>query len=324
MTRVFSFVALLAVAMFAVAQAPTDRAGWVKEIEAALEAEKDAEAVALVRKAAKALPDEAGFRSVAEWFEAHGEKRIKDKGYEAGLAVAERALKVLPDNEKATMRVWRSKLYRFWSQELLDKKDVAGSFKVLSGAYKLYPEDPHVHIGVAYHAQEALAIAEGKSVDALIAEYQALLKEFPKVDDIPRRGHRQAAIAIQKLVDAEKFKDALQAVDRYAPLYSKPEHRVDMTSIAYDGWALHLAAKKQYEAALEKYVEGLKALPDHPRLRNNAAAIVDEWSAPARAEKKWDEAIRIYSVGLKYFPNERYLQDRKAYCEEMKKGDKEK
>jgi tetratricopeptide (TPR) repeat protein len=314
------FVVLLAGTSIApgFAQDPTDRAGWVKQIEAALDAGKDQDALLIIARAAKALPDEKSFRKPADWFERHGEKAIKDKGWEAGFAVAERALKVLPMNEQSSILAWRSSLYQFWSQELLGKKDVAGSLKVLAKGYDLYPNDPDIQAGIAFHAQQALAIAEAKSVDAVIEQYQSLVKQFPKVAEIPRRGQRVAEHAVTKLVEEKKFQEAVKVVDRYGPLIANPEQKAVVGGIAYEGWALHLADKKEYESAVAKYAEGLKAYPDHARLKGNMLIIVERWAEPAIAAEKWDEAIRIYGVALKHFPDNPTLTQSKKQLEKLK------
>jgi tetratricopeptide (TPR) repeat protein len=309
---------LLAMQVRTLAQDPTDRAGWVKLIEASLEEGKDAEALAAIRRAAKAMPDESAFRRAGAWFERHGDKRIKEKGHEAGLAVAERALKVLPADEKPAVIDWHCAVFRFWSEELLDKKDADGSLKVLARAYALYPSENRIHNGVGYHTQEAMKLAAAKSEDDVIELFKSLTKQFPNVEDIGKRGHRYTALAIVKLVEEKKFDDALKAVDRYGPLLVRPEYRADMAGIAYNGWALHLAKKKEYEPALAKYAEGLKAYPGQRLLTANAQAIADEWADPAVEGKKWDEAITIYQKALKYLPNDPYLLERKEKFERAK------
>ena len=303
-------------------QDPTDRAGWSKQIETALESAKDQEALAIIGKAAKALPDDPIFRDSARWFERHGEKRIKEKGYEAGFDVAERALKVLPADEQAGILAWRRSLYRFWSQELLEKKDVDGSLKVLAKGYDLYPNDSNLQTAIAFHAQEALNVAEAKSVDAVIELFQALSKQFPKVAEISRRGQRHTTLAVNKLVAAKKFKEAIEAVDRYGPLLPMPEQRAEVGGIAYEGWALHLADKKEWEPALAKYAEALKVYPGHVRLLGNAGIIANNWAKPAIKAKDWDEAIRIYGIALKHLPDHPELRERLKECEKMKETKK--
>jgi len=306
----------------ALGQEPTDRAGWIKLIDAALESGKDQDALVIAGKAAKALPNDPNFRYAARWFERFGEKRIKEKGYDAGFEVAERALKVLPADEHTSIVVWRNSLYRYWSQELLQKKDFDGSLKVLEKGYALYPTDPHVQGGIAFHTQEALKVAEAKSLDAVIEQYQNLRKQFPKVEDIVQRGQRVAEVAVTKLVDGEKFKEAIDALERYGPLLPRPEQRASVGGMAYEGWALHLADKKEWESALAKYAEGLKAYPGHSRLLGNAGIIANNWARPAVQAEKWDEAIRIYTIAMKYLPDHPVLLQRKAECEARKKEKK--
>lgn len=304
------------------AQEPKDVAGWIKQIEAALEAGKDTDVLTILDKAGKAFPDEASFRKPAVWFERHGEKRIKDKGYEAGLDVAERALKVLPANQNASILAWRNSIFRYWSQDLLDKKQVDASLKVLERGYALAPSDGNVLAAIAYHTQEALRITEAKSADAAIEHFQTLSKQFPKVDEVAVRGQKHPGFVVRKLLEQNKFKEAVETVDRYRILLPKPEHRAEVGAIAYDGWAVHFIDKKEWEAALDKYKEGLKAYPEQKLLLRNVQATVEEWAAPSIKAKKWDEAIRIFGVGLKYFPANTYLEGRKTSCEKMKAAEK--
>ena len=73
-TRHMIFVLTLVVmaASQSSAQEPKDRAAWAKQIEAALAAGKDKDAVALIAQAAKALPDDTHFQAPADWLSRYG------------------------------------------------------------------------------------------------------------------------------------------------------------------------------------------------------------------------------------------------------------
>src|SRR5262249_55221055 len=129
---------------------------WEKYVEDRLEAGQDLEALALIRRATKDVPGEKEWQSESSWFSRFGEKRIKKLGWEAGLEVADRGLKALPEAEGKKLREWRGSVFRQWSQSLLDKKDAAGSLKVLARAYALDDADKEIHAGIGYHTQEAL------------------------------------------------------------------------------------------------------------------------------------------------------------------------
>jgi tetratricopeptide (TPR) repeat protein len=292
---------------------------WDEYIEATVAAGKDEEAVALAARAATALPDNKDFRSPSRWFIFHGEKRIKADGWDAGLAVADRGLKVLSPSEGKALSKWRISVFRHWSQERLDQADADGSLKVLARAYALDPKDKEAVAGIAYHTQEALRKVEDRSgVAAAVAHFKALRKQFPDVAEVAKEGEAHAARAVERLAREKKYKEAVAAVETYGALLPKPEQRARVGGAAYDLWASDLAAAKEWKGALDVYAEGLKAYPKHELLTHNGLATVDEWAAPAVEAKKWDEAARIYKTGLEYFPGNDHLLRKKKACEDMK------
>jgi tetratricopeptide (TPR) repeat protein len=291
---------------------------WRRYVEATLASGKDDEALALLRRAAKAVPDEREFRSEHDWFVGLGEKQIKQKGWEAGLEVVDRGLKVLPPAEGKKLKEWRVGVLRRWSQSLLDRHDFDGSVRVLARAYALDGDDREVRAGIAYHAHKAFAALEKKpGLPALIEHYQALVQQFPRVTEIAEAGESHATQAVLRLTQARKFEAAIEAAQQYRPLLARPEQWAEVGAIPYDRWARHLAEQKDWEAALAKYAQGLRAFPGQQRLANNAGATVDEWAQGAIRAKKWEEAIGIYKVGLKYFPEDTHLRARLSYCEKM-------
>jgi tetratricopeptide (TPR) repeat protein len=298
------------------------RIAWAGYIEATLKSGKDKDALALIGRAAKAVPGDKDFQSASHWFIRHGEKCIKEKGWEAGLAVVGRGLKVLPAGEGKKLLGWRSVVFRRWSQSLLGKQDADGSMKVLARAYALDPTDREVIAGIAYHTQEALWIMENRGLPAVMKHYEALRNQFPKVDEIPRCGRSHAVRAVNKLADAKKFKEAVEAVGGYRTLTAKPGQQAELGGIAYDRWARHLASNKKWKEALDKYKEGLTAFPGQQRLANNAIATIDRWARLAIGPGDWDEAIRVYKVGLEYFPGDSHLQHNLRCCEKMKGASK--
>jgi tetratricopeptide (TPR) repeat protein len=297
------------------------RAAWVQYIEATLQGGDDKAALAVIARAVAAAP-EGDFPSAAIWFIRQGERRLKDGDWEAGLAVAERGLRALPEAEAKQLREWRGHLFRRWSEWHLDEKqgpDIEGSVKALARGYALDENDPLVIAGLAYHTQEALKILERKEGrKAAIDHYQALRKQFPRVDRIAATAATFAWKAAQRRLDDKKFEEAVAAADEYQVLLSRPEQRADLTGVAYAGWARSLAADKQWKAALDKCREGLKAAPKQTRLIQAARAIVDEWAGPEIDAGHWDEAIGIYAVGLDYLPGDTHLQEKKETCAKRK------
>jgi tetratricopeptide (TPR) repeat protein len=282
---------------------------WARYIESLLGDKRDKDAVATVRRAAKAMPANSDFRRAGEWFERLGSKHMEAEAWEEMLAVVDRGLAVVDATDAKELRTWRSGAFRQWSQAYLEKKDADGSLKVLERAHKLDATDSEVIAGLSFHTQSSLAFLESdKDSAAMAAHFLSLCKKFPKVAAIAEAGTAHASRAVADLVEKEKFADAVGAVQRYAPLLATPEARAEVGSRAYDGWARHLAEKKEWQAAVDKYGEALKAYPKHDRLTNNLRATVGEWAQLAIEANDYTEAARIVRTGLKFLPDDNSLK----------------
>jgi len=156
------------------------------------------------------------------------------------------------------------------------------------------------------------------SVAAMIAFIVTLVVGMHEVDDgLGVRSLQGDSLTLGGV--SQKFAEAVAAVDQYQPLLARPEQKAELAGIAYDCWARHLAHKKKWQAALDKYKEGWAAGADKDHLTKNAIATIDEWASLVIEAKQWDEAIRIYEIGLKdYFPGNSHLQHNREYCEKMR------
>jgi tetratricopeptide (TPR) repeat protein len=292
---------------------------WETYILALLAEKRDAEAVAAVAKAGTALPDKADFRDPGKWFQRHGDRHVKAREWEAAIGVVERGLMVLSPEQCRSLKAWRSDVFRWWSQVLLDEKDCDGSLKVLARAYALDPTDRAVIDGIGFHTHESLATIEAKDGrEKMAAHFRVLRDQFPRVEVVIRNGRAHAGQSVQTLVEQKKFAEAVAAVKQYEPLLGTPADRAAVGAVAYDGWARSLAAKKEWKPALDKYAEGLKAYPGNQLLKNNLGVTVDKWAERAVGKMEWAEAARIYRLGLNYLPGEARLK-RNAEVFERKK-----
>ena len=270
--------------------------------------------MAVIARASLAVPDDADYRSGAYWFRRHGEKQRDKNGWEAALAVVERATKALPDAEAKKILLWRSSLFCRWSSNLLSKKDAEESLKVLARAQALDPKDPAIAAGIAYHTQETLALlARDQGIERAVAHYQDLRRRFPAEKEIEAMAWSFAWRRIGALADQKKFLEATTAVAELEPLVG-PKKIPELGGHAYDLWARHFARAKQWQTALEKYQEGIKKYPEEKRLTDYAAGTVDAWARTFMDRREWDQAIQVYQDGLKLFPDARLLQNNLNYC----------
>jgi tetratricopeptide (TPR) repeat protein len=289
---------------------------WQDYIEARLGSDEYEPALKLIRRAAGEPTTENDLKRPGYWFVRHAEKRL-GAGWEAGLDAADRGSKLLSAAEAGELNEWRTSAYRRWSQSLLKNEDVEGSLKVLTRAYALDPHDRELIEGIALHTQEALKIVENRSgLPAMIEHYQILRRAFPDVDAIAECGRSHALRAMMRRADAKEFPEAVAVLDRYRPLLKSPEQCAELGGAVYDRWARSLA-EDDLEAALAKYVDGLKVYPGQHLLVNNAIALVDK-RAFLLIKEKPDEAIRLYNLGLKYFKGNDHLLNNLRYCEESR------
>lgn len=296
---------------------------WAQYIEATLADGRGTDALKVIERAAAALPSDRDFRKPAVWITRHADKIQRDKGWEAALDAVESGLKLLPQDARKELLQERSSMYRSWSQSLLAKNDIDGSLKAMARAYALDPKDKEIAAGISYHTQEALRRIQDKSgLEAAVAHYKVIREQFPDVSDVKDRGAGLAFSRIDKLANEKKFAEAVAAISTYRPLFASADQEAQAAAIAYGRWGRALSDKKEWQPALDKYKEGLKAYPKQEHLHSGALATVDHWARPAMNAKNWDEAIRIYDVGLEYFPADRHLLHNKDYCENMKQRSK--
>jgi hypothetical protein len=289
---------------------------WEAYIDARLGSDEYQSALMLIRRAAGEPTTEIEFRRPSYWFIRHAEKRLKT-GWEAGLDAADRGSNLLGTAEARELSAWRTSAYRRWSQSLLEKEDVEGSRKVLARAYALNPRDRDLIEGIGLHTQEALRIVENRSgLPAMIEHYRIVQREFPDVDAIAECGRSHAVRSVMRRIQAKEFEEAVAVLKRYRPLMKTPEQYAELGGAVYDRWARSLA-EDDIEAALVKYVDGLKVYPGQDLLENNALALLDKKAFPLIKEKP-DEAIRLYNLGLKYFKGNDHLLNNLRYCEESK------
>ncbi len=237
---------------------------WTQYLDAEFDAGRYAEGLKLRERVAAALPKAEDFQTKAGWFTRAAQRRTKDS-WPAAMAVADEGLMRLTGDEAKVIAGWKADGYRQWSQELLEKGDVARSLKVLAGALADDPKNETLLAGLGYHAQEALGrLEKDKGLTAAIAHFKELREKFPKHAAIAEAGAGHAFRAIDGLADDKKFAEAVRAAAEYKPLAE--DRADDLLATSYHQWVRALAKEKKWKEAMGKYAEGLKALPKNDRL----------------------------------------------------------
>jgi len=279
----------------------------------------DSQAQKAIGIAQRSLPDKSDFRSAGPWIR-YAQNAYSKTGRDAALAVVARGLAAAPEADQPALHKHRVEIFRRWSQDLLDKKDFAGSLKVLSQAQALEPTSSDLQSGVAYHGQKALEHldADGRNPAAAIAHYELLLASFPEIDDVRSVGMTHASRAVKAMCRKRAFPQALVAAEQYAPLASTSDQKAELIARVWNDWAETYTEKHEWQAAADKYLEGLEVVPGQSMLVSGVRRCFDKLADSAITGKQWDDAIAIYDRGLTHLPGDYHLSNNRSYCVERK------
>jgi tetratricopeptide (TPR) repeat protein len=287
----------------------------LEQIAELLKNKKDREAQAAIEFAATVMPKESDFQESTPWFR-FANRRYEDEGGEAALAVVERALTTAPAADHEELRKHRTELLCRWSSSLLDKEDFNGALKLLVRAFKIDPTNSELHGSIAYHVQEALAsLAKGGAAPAAaVAHYRVVLAEFPEAKVVGEMAIAHAQRTLSQMCDDKKYTEALATAAVYAPLAGTKDQAQGLISQVYSEWGYSFREQMNWTAAVEKYLEGLKVVPDSERLLSRALSAIDDWAEVSMKTNDWDAAIKVYDRGLVYLPNSGHLKNNREYC----------
>lgn len=252
------------------------RAAWALAVRAAVADGRDELAVRAAGRAAAAVPDEPLFREVAPWFLWHAAEDAAPDDYEAKALIADRGLEVVRPADARPLLEYRLALVRRASEARLDRGDLGGSLDALGLGFDRGPDDPRVRAGIAYHTQEALALADRRGPAALLAHWAAVRRRFPNVPEVADGGRRHALRAVEALLKAEKFEAAADAVGRYGPLLADPKRRAELAGRVYDAWAAPAVTAGDWAEAVRVYDRGLERFPGDPHLLHNRRACAQK------------------------------------------------
>lgn len=287
----------------------------LEQFDSLVQNKKDQEAQAALDFAAATLPLADDLRSARPWM--RSASRVNEsEGGEAGVGIVRRALAVAPATAHEELKKHQTHLFLRWSQQGLEKGDLPDALKILARAYAVDPKNDDLLRGIAYYLQESLdkLAAAGDNVPAAATHYRTVAAQFPQEKVVGEIGAAHALRTIHRLCEDGKFEKALAAIPDYIPIVGVGEGRDRLAEQVYGSWANQLRSRKQWTAAIEKCLEGLKVVPKSDRLLNGALKAVDDWAEPAISAKDWDEAIKIYDRGLAYLPDNGHLKNNRDYC----------
>jgi tetratricopeptide (TPR) repeat protein len=153
---------------------------WHQFAEATMKAGKEDDALAVVRRAAKAVPGDEFAKAEANVYMRRGEKIVHDKKWEDALKFANGGLAKVSNESKDELKDWRNGIYLRWSQEFTNKSEYEKSLAILRQGMSADPKyDNFVNNSVAVYDKWAGGFMNKKDWPAAIKVYQQGLKQFP-------------------------------------------------------------------------------------------------------------------------------------------------
>lgn len=300
---------------------------WHKYAEHEMAAGREDAALAVVRRAAKAIPGTEFVEAEADLYQREGQKLTRAGRWEAAVALAGRGLKAVGDGPRKELTGYRNGLYLNWSNALAEKKQFEAALDVLTKGLAADPTDDRLRNNARVYAlkQGEGLLAAGKDDDALAALRRAARAVPGAADDLLEAEADLYGREVAKLSKASKWEEAVAFAERgLKKVAEKPRKELkDTRNGAYLNWSNTHVRKKEFEKALEVLRKATKADPEEDKFRNNAIAVYDSWADTFMKKKDWAGAVKVYQKGLEQYPGDSHLANNLLYCEqEMKKGKK--
>jgi tetratricopeptide (TPR) repeat protein len=288
---------------------------WTAYAEAALKAGKDREALVILRRAARLVPDGDFEAAQAELYCRLGEPLARAGKWEQALAVAERGLTKVDARPRASLRKWRADLFLRWSAA--ERKD--GNFDkaaaVLEKGLGIEPGENDLARAVGYLARQwaKAAVAKGGAKEAA-AVFQKLTRRFGRLPELKSAASGFVYDLMQKPLRDGKYEEALAALSRHDSLLTDKGEVKKLAAVVYDAWASANRKKNDWQGAADVYGKGLEKYPGDSHLVNNLVATYDAWAQTFMKVGDWAGAVAVYDKGLEQLPKDSHLLHNLNYC----------
>jgi tetratricopeptide (TPR) repeat protein len=276
---------------------------WGEWAEASAKAGKDDVALAILRRAAKEVPD-GNFAVMQAWiYIRRGEEFVKAGEWEKALAAVEPGFQKIDKGPQEELRQWQAGVPLRWGNALLAKQDYEKAAAVLQGARARAPKDSRLTNNLVYTIQEWVSATWTKDGDAkaktLVVEQ---LKRFPDLKELKDVAAGHAHRVVRSFQDAGKYEEALAAVERHQEFLKDKAEAQALSVSVFDAWAAKFTKAKQWGEGVAVYEKGLQRLSGNDTLKTNLVYTMQEWTRDTYKSAGAEKA-RAVLLGLrKRFP----------------------
>jgi tetratricopeptide (TPR) repeat protein len=278
------------------------------------------QAVAVIRRGIERGQIEKPKTAEAAPFVKVADELADAKKWTQAIAVLDQGVGVVEGRHSAELREWLVTIHARWAETERKSANYDAGVDVLAGLMRKAHDPREARKAVEYFAQESLSEIEQKDGPKAAAKLLARLQsEFREIEYLKEAGTLCARRALDKLLDDEKYDDAIAALDRYKPLLADQAARDEVGGMVYDRRGRELVGRQEYEQAVKVYADGLKQFSSSDLLQNNVVVAWDRWAGEAMKNKDWKEAIRIYELALESLGKNAHIEHNLAICRKKAK-----
>ena len=276
---------------------------WQTFAEQSIDAGRADEALAILERAALAVPD-GGFVERRAWVFLKGaEKRVSEGRWEEALAATGPGLERLEGPSRREVERWRSNLHLRWFSAEMRTKRFAEAADALTRGMRTDDPHPGLRQNLGYLAQEwARSLAGEQGPAAALTQLRALVARFPGSKPVAEAAARHVRSHAARQADAGAWQEALAGLEQGKDLVPEAKDLQAAVVRVFDTWAKARMKAKAWAEAADVYAEARRRYPTERLIAQNIAYLAQEWTKAAFAQGGAPEAGRVTRLLAATFP----------------------
>jgi HEAT repeat protein len=290
------------------------QAVWTHWALALLGQGKEADALAVLRRAVAAVPD-GPFAAMQAWvFIRKAEEQARAGKWQAALAAADSGKAELDGPAAAELRTYRTGLRLRWAHAEIAARRFEQALDALAGGLSADPGDRRLPAHLAFAVQEYVVDTHAREGEARSREVLAAqVKRFRAVPAVQGVAARYVWAIVKGMLSAGEYEKAIAFIDRCGDLLPDPKVARYLVLAVYDAWADRLAEKKDDAGAVQVYQRAQQRYPRDAEVVRRGAARLDAWARSRSEEGAWDDALALYEKYRRDLLTEEQAKERLLY-----------
>ncbi|HIF32042.1 MAG TPA: hypothetical protein EYG57_19990 [Planctomycetes bacterium] len=249
---------------------------WVRSL--AENGESD-EAIAVLRRARRRMPDQQ-FVSLQAWVFIHeAESLIESTMWQEALSAVERGETRIDEDAVADLLQWKAGYFLRRNNDAVDRQEFDEAMQAITDGLKMFSNDRRLRNNLAFTAQEwARYIAKTKGNASAREILLDLKKRFPDNAGVAEVAANFARHVFIEHRNAGRFEAALESIKANSKLHQRPRESESLVRDAYDSWAQRFMKRGEWSQAVGIYERGLGQLPADHLFKKNLVYCVQEWT----------------------------------------------